>query len=341
MTWGGVSAVRGYLAPALAAVAVIAYAFGSDSAYWSGLMTLAGIYAIAAIGLNLLFGGAGQISLGHAGFIGLGAWMVAALMADHALPWMLSAAAAVLAAVGVGLLLGYAALRIEGHYLALATVAFGLLFAEVMSLQLPSGLYGIPPLDLLGWDASSQRDLLLVVWALVGLVYVFVRSLQTSRFGRSLAALRDDPLAAGATGVDVARAKIITFAISAGLGGLSGALFAPYQASVTDVSFSFTLSVILLHMIVVGGLGSPGGAVIGALFLVVVPEFGRDYEQYRLLVYGVVLVMAVVLFPRGLAGLARSIADRVWSTAPPGLAPLTRAGRDEAVSEDPGETVRT
>jgi branched-chain amino acid transport system permease protein len=290
----------------------VAYSVKGDSAYWTGLLTLAGIYAIAAIGLNLLFGGAGQISLGHAGFLGLGAWVTAALMVDRALPWVVSAAASIAVAVLVGLLLGYAALRIAGHYLALATVAFGLLFAEVMSLQLPSGLYGIPPVDLFGWQATSQRALLLVVWAIVGVVYLFVRSMRSSRFGRSLAALRDDPLAAAAAGVDVARAKITTFAISAGLGALSGALFAPYQASVTDVSFSFTLSVILLHMIVVGGLGSPGGAVIGALFIVIVPELGRDYERYRLLAFGIVLVLAVVLFPRGIAGFARSTADRWW-----------------------------
>lgn len=334
--------VRAFLGPVVAAVALVAYAFGGDSAYWSGLLTLAGVYAVAAIGLNLLFGGAGQISLGHAGFLGLGAWMTAALMADHGLPWLAAAAAAVLASVLVGLLLGYAALRIAGHYLALATVAFGLLFAEVMALQLPSGLYGIPPVDILGWEASSGRDLLLVVWAVVGLVYVFVRSLQTSRFGRSLAALRDDPLAAGAAGVDVARAKIITFAISAAMGGLSGALFAPYQASVTDVSFNFTLSVILLHMIVVGGLGSPGGAVIGALFLVIVPELGRDYERYRLLAYGIVLVMAVVLFPRGLAGLARSIADRWWPGSGAARPLSLPAGEDGAVAlADRADGVRT
>lgn len=317
---------RGFIGPAVVGLGVVGYGLAGDSTYWTGLLTLAGIYAIAAIGLNLLFGGAGQISLGHAGFLGIGAWVTGVLTADWGLPWVAGLALSLIIAVLVGLLLGYAALRIAGHYLALATVAFGLLFAEVMGLQLSSGLYGIPPMDLLGLEVRSQTSQLLVVWTVVGLVYTFVRSVQTSRFGRSLAALRDDALAAEAAGVDVARAKIVVFAISAGLGALSGAMFAPYQASVTDVSFGFNLSIILLHMIVVGGLGSPGGAVVGALFLVIVPELGRDYERYRLLAYGIVLILAVVMFPRGLAGLGRSLSGRLFGTPPRWQAP--RDGQD-------------
>lgn len=331
--------LRGLIGPVVVAVLVTGYGIVGDSRYWTGLLTLAGIYAIAAIGLNLLFGGAGQISLGHAGFLGIGAWCTGVLTAERDLPWLVGLVASVAIAVVVGLLLGYAALRIAGHYLALATVAFGLLFAEVMATQLHGGLYGIPPVDLLGWEASGPTALLFVVWGVVALVYAFVRSLQTSRFGRSLAALRDDPLAAGAAGVDVARAKIIIFAISAGLGAVSGALFAPYQASVTDVSFGFNLSIILLHMIVVGGLGSPGGAVIGALFLVIVPELGRDYERYRLLAYGFVLILAVILFPRGLAGLGRTVATRIWGPSTrwqgPGRAadPMAADGEDSLAME--------
>jgi ABC-type branched-subunit amino acid transport system permease subunit len=310
---------RAWAPAAVAVAAAAAFALAGQSAYWLGLLTLAGIYAVAAIGLTLLFGGAGQISLGHAGFLGIGGWMTAALTAERGWPFLASAALAIAVATGVGLLVGYGALRVEGHYLALATAAFGLLFAEIMSLRLPLGIYAVPPIDVFGVDIGSPRALTVTVWAVVVAVYAFTRSLGTSRFGRSLAALRDDPLAAASSGIDIARAKIVVFGISAALGGLSGALFAPYQASITDVAFGFFLSVNLLIMVVIGGLGSPGGAVAGALFLVIVPELGRDYERVRLLAYGVLLVVAIAAFPGGLAGLvsrrSRRTDDRTPSDA--------------------------
>lgn len=305
--------VRPFLAPLAVAVVGLAFAFLTESAYRYNLATLAGIYAIAAIGLNLLFGGAGQISLGHAGFVGIGAWVVAVFTTEQHWTWLAAAGAAMVAAGVIGVFLGYAALRIEGHYLALATLAFGYLFAEVMDHFLVAGIYGIPPLDVFGLKLGSARSLFLGVWALLVLVYVLALSFGRSRVGRALAALRDDSLAAASCGVNIARAKITVFTVSAVLGGLAGALFAPYQASVTDESFGFLLSVNLLIMIVIGGLGSPLGAVIGALFLVVVPEFGRQYEQIRLLAFGVVLVAAVVLFPAGFAGAGRRLAGR-WAT---------------------------
>lgn len=296
-----------YAGPTVLVLAVVVFSLSTTSAYRYNLVTLAGIYAIATIGLTVLFGGAGQISLGHAGFIGIGAWLGGVLMTDHGWTFLAAAAASVLAATIIGIILGYAALRITGHYLALATVAFGLLFVEVMHTAFPQGLYGVPPLDLVFWEASSSRSLFLVVWGFAILVYVMSKSLVHSRFGRSLAAMRDDPVAAAACGIQISRTKIAVFAYSAALGGFAGALFAPYQASVTDVSFGFFLSVNLLIMAVIGGLGSPFGALVGALFLVIVPEFGRDYERIRLLAYGVVLVVTVVAFPGGLTALGRMV----------------------------------
>lgn len=305
--------------PVCVAAVGLGFALTTESSYRYNLMTLAGIYAISALGLNLLFGGAGQISLGHAGFVGIGAWVVAVLTTEQGWPWMVAAATAMALAGVVGVILGYAALRIEGHYLALATLAFGFLFVEVMDHFLVAGVYGIPPVTLFGIEIGSARYLFLGVWVSMAVVYLLSISFSRSRIGRALAAVRDDPLAAASCGVDIARAKITVFTVSAVLGGLAGALFAPYQASVTDESFGFLLSINLLMMIVIGGMGSPIGAVLGALFLVVVPELGRQYEQVRLLAFGVVLVAAVVLFPGGIAGagkrLVRSV-SRVRSKVP-------------------------
>ena len=286
------------------------FALVTESSYRYNLVTLAGIYAIAAIGLNLLFGGAGQISLGHAGFVGAGAWTVAVLTGENGWPWLAAAVIAMVVAGAVGVVLGYAALRIEGHYLALATLAFGFLFVEVMDHFLVAGVYGIPPLDLAGVQLASPRVQFLAVWLIMVLVYLAALSFLSSRTGRALAALRDDTLAAASCGVDIARSKFTVFTVSAILGGLAGALFAPYQASVTDESFGFLLSVNLLIMIVIGGLGSPMGAIVGALFLVVVPELAESTSRFGFSPSAVVLVAAVVLLPRGLAGVARGLGQR-------------------------------
>jgi len=303
---GGLSArLRPIGAPLLVVALVLAFAFTTESSYRFNLATLAGIYAIAAIALTLLFGGAGQLSLGHAGFVGTGAWVTGVVTADYNWPFPVAALLSIIVAGIVGVVLGYAALRVEGHYLALATLAFGLLFAEFMDTVFPNGLFAIPPPDLFFVEFGTARSLFLAVWAVTIAVYVLVQSLARSRFGRSLVALRDDQLAAASCGVDIARTKIAVFSISAALGGLAGALFAPYQASITDESFGFFLSVNLLIMAVIGGLGSPLGAIAAVLFLAVVPELGREYERVRLLGFGVALILAIVLFPGGFAGMAR------------------------------------
>ncbi len=297
----------GVIPPVLLGSAVLLFANSGPSLYRIQLVTLAGIWAVAAIGLGLLLGGAGQISLGHAGFVGAGAWAVAVFTREQEWPFLLAAILAVVIATVIGFVLGYATLRLEGHYLALATLAFGLLFFEVMDTFLVAGIYGVPALELFGWEARSARSLLLVVWVVVLLVYVAARSLVRSRFGRSVAALRDDPMAASSCGIDLSRTKISVFAIAAAVGGLSGALFAPYQTSVTDSSFGFFLSINLLMMVVVGGLRSPMGAIIGSLFLVIIPELGRSWEEYRLFAYGIVLVAVIVLLPDGFAGIGKSL----------------------------------
>ncbi len=332
------SRFRPWITPVVVAALVLLFAVSQDSFYRVQLGTLAGIYAVAAIGLTLLFGGAGQISLGQAGLLGTSAFLTAHLTVDLGWdPWL----AGLLAVAGttlVGLLLGWAALRTTGHYLALVTLAFGLLFTEASRTLFPEGWYGVPVLAVGGFDFFDPQRMLLLVWAFVIASLVLATLLVRSRFGRSLAALRDDPVAASACGVDLARTKVAVFAIASALGGVSGWLFALYQGSVTETSFGFVLSVNLLIMVVVGGLGSPLGAVVGAVFLVLAPELGRAYEDYRLLAYGVVLILVLALLPGGLASVGRLVAEPVrrrlgW--APPVQSRLTDApeAADDTVRE--------
>jgi branched-chain amino acid transport system permease protein len=216
-----------------------------------------------------------------------------------------------------------------------------LLFFEFMDTFLTAGIYGVPAIKIFGFELGSAKTLFIAVWIIVILCYIGSRSMLTSRFGRALAALRDDPLAASSTGVNLARIKITVFAISAALGGLAGALFAPYQASVTDSSFGFFLSVNLLMMVIIGGMRSPAGPIVGALFLVIVPEFGRQWEEYRLFGYGIVLVAVIVLFPGGITSLGNRILHRSAPAEPSSGAGLgdtapDRAGEpeDETASSD-------
>jgi len=297
-----------WVAPVLVGVLVLLFAATQDSFYRLQLGTLSGIYAIAAIGLTLLFGAAGQISLGQAGLLGIAAFSTAYLTVDHGMGPVPAGIVAVAASTLVGLVLGWCALRITGHYLALVTLAFGLVFTELTRTVLPEGWYGVPPLAIGSLDLGDPQVFFVVVWAAVVLVLVGSSLLVRSRFGRSIAALRDDPVAASACGVDLARTKVAVFGIASALAGVSGWLFALYQGSVTETSFSFTLSFNLLIMVVIGGLGSPGGAVVGAVFLVLAPELGRRYEEYRLLSYGVILLLVLALLPGGLASIGRLVA---------------------------------
>lgn len=299
--------LQSWLVPVAVGLLVVLFATTQDSFYRLQLGTLAGIYAIAAIGLTLLFGGAGQISLGQAGIAGTAAFVTAYLTVEQGWEPVLAGVAAVVAATVVGLLLGWSALRITGHYLALVTLAFGLIFTELGRTLLPEGWYGVPGLSIGSLDLSDSQSTFVAVWVIVVATLVGATLLVRSRFGRSLAALRDDPVAAAACGIDLARTKVAVFGISSALSGVSGWLFALYQGFVTETSFSFVLSVNLLIMVVVGGLGSPVGAVAGAVFLVLVPELGRANEEFRLVGYGIVLIVVLALLPGGLASVARIV----------------------------------
>lgn len=294
-----------FLGVAVLAAAVGVVAATVDSTYWLQVGTQAGIFAIAAIGLTLLFGGSGQISVGHAGFLAIGAWVGAALLVAAPGAFPVAALAAIAAAGLAGVVIGWAALRLAGWYLSLTTAAFGLVVAEVMRIRLPQGIFGVPQIALFGLEVRTSRSLFVAVWVLVLLAYAFVRALGGSRFGRALGAIRDDPVAAASCGVDVARTKVTVFCISAMLTGLAGVLYAVYQGSVVNTAFGFFVSVDLLLMVVVGGLGSPMGAVLGALFVTALPEAGRAWEEYRLTAFGLLLILAVVALPRGLAGIGR------------------------------------
>lgn len=295
------------LAVIFAAVLIFGAVAPANYIYYLQVMSLAGIVAMQAIGLNLLLGGTGQISLGQVGFMGVGAYTSGALLKLAGWPFLLSLVAGVAFAALLGLLVGYAALRLRGHYLAMATLAFGgIIFGLIHEIELiggPLGMLRIPPMSLFGWRIVSPQEKYLLIWLVTAFAALAVISLLHSRVGRALAAIREDEVAAAAMGIDVARYKIGVFVIAAILSGMAGAIYASYLGGLAPLRFSIIESIALLIIVVIGGLGSIAGSVAAAIVLTVLPEFLRGYEAYRPIVYALALVVLIIVFPGGLGRL--------------------------------------
>jgi branched-chain amino acid transport system permease protein len=275
-----------------------------DNPYNLGILNLIGLYVIAVLGLNLFIGYAGQISLGHAGFFGLGAYGSAILTATYHLPpWpaMLLTAAAV---AGVALIIGVPTLRLSGHYLAMATLGFNYVIHSIL-VQWdavtggPSGLSGVPPLALFGLSFNSDVKFHYLVWAFAITALTLCLNLVRSGVGRGLAALAQDEVAAAALGVDVARAKVGVFVLSAVLASLAGSLYAHYFGYVNPDAFSIFKSLDLVIMVVVGGMGSIWGTLFGVGFITVLPHLVEFFETYSDIVHGVILVVILIFLPQG------------------------------------------
>ncbi len=277
------------------------------------VLILVGLNAMVCIGLNLLVGTAGQISLGHAAFFGIGAYASAILTGD--LGWPASAALGVGFGVSCTLaaLVGWPILRLQGHYLAMATLGIGLAIQLVLIHE--AGLTGgpdgrpVPAPVLFGIALKGERLWYGIVAAVLFLAVWAAENLQASPWGRSLRAIHTSEAAAAAVGIDVHRLKVVVFVASAGLASLAGSLYAHAYAFVTPDQAGFLHSVELVLMIVLGGLGSVYGSVIGAAVIVALPQFLTGLQDYQHLVFGLLLIAVTALLRRGvvptLAGLVR------------------------------------
>lgn len=290
--------------------------FFLSNEYYVSVLIIACINAIIAAGLNLLLGYAGQISLGHAAFYGLGAYATAVATATFGLPMELGLVIAVGASSLVALIIGIPTLKLTGHYLAMATLGFGLVvfifFNETISLTGgPSGFVGIPRLSLLGFTVQSDLSYYYIVATALALVIFISRNLIDSRFGRALKALHTSEKAAQIAGVDIARYKLMVFVLSAAFAGLAGFLYAHYLTFIAPSSFGFLYSVELITMVVLGGMATLWGSVVGAFFLTALPEFLRVFENIEILLFGAILVICMMFLPQGIVGGVVSLAGRL------------------------------
>lgn len=257
-----------------------------------------GIAIIMALGLNLITGVTGQLSLGHAAFMSIGAFSSAIITRNYNLPFSLNLLLAGCIAALIAALIGFPILRLTGDYLAIATLGFAEILKVIfLNLDITNKALGlsVPP-------ANTNFPLPVIVLFVALVTIILMSFIHKSRFGRSLMAIREDEIAAEAMGINAARYKLQAFAVGSFLAGVGGGLYAHVIAYINPSDFGFLKSTDILNMVVLGGLGSIPGTVLGAAVLAAAPEFLRFMEQYRMLVYGALLVFLMVFRPNGLLG---------------------------------------
>jgi branched-chain amino acid transport system permease protein len=332
-----------------ALVAVTPFALEWLELRYLSTLVLAGFAAITAIGLSILMGYAGQVSLGHAAFFGIGAYTsavltggpqgsaLAAALGLTSIPIALAALAGMGIAAAVALLVGLPSLRLKGHYLAMATLAIGIIVSIFFNEETwltggPDGLSSVPPITLLGAKISSMkgvREYFYLTWAAVVLTMVFAANLLQSKVGRALRSLHDSEAAAAGMGVNVASYKVRVFILSAVLASLAGSLYAHFQRFVNPSACDLNVSVRLLIMIVVGGMHSIWGALVGALLITLLQyEWLPKFGEYEVFVYGAILLTITIFLPKGLVSIPGLAVRALRRTARPKTASLGALGAE-------------
>lgn len=264
-------------------------------AYYLRILTLIGINIIMALGLNIITGVTGQLSMGHAGFMSLGAYTSAILSMQFGTPFWVSLLAGALLAAAFGFIIGIPTLRLEGDYLAMVTIGF----AEIIRVFFLNFEPGGKAVGLAGIPQNTSFILVLILV----IVIIFLNTkLLNSRVGRAWYAIRENEIAAESCGVDTTRLKVMAFTVGSFLGGLGGGLYAHYMFFISPQDFAFLKSIEYLNMVVLGGMGSIPGTVLGAAILTLAPELLRVVAEYRLLFYGALLVILMIFRPNGLLG---------------------------------------
>ena len=269
------------------------------------LMVLAGIYAILALGLGLFMGYAGQISLGHAAFFGIGAYTTAILTTRYAFPTFVAFWASALSAAVIAYLIGRPILKLKGYFLALATLGFGEIFLVIIreSTDITGGvigIFGIPWFSVLGFTFDTYPKQYYLTWAVVTGLFIFSKNLVRSKVGRALLAVAASEDAASSVGINVPRMKLVIFALGAGFAGLAGSLFACVMSTANPEAFSLGFTVLIVMMVILGGMGNLYGPIAGAILLTWLMDILSRYQEYSLPVYSVILILLLIFFPDGI-----------------------------------------
>lgn len=293
----------------IVALALAALPLILPGSYLIGISVLVAIFSLAAIGVDLLFGYAGQLSLGQAAFMGLGAYTTAILTVRGGLPPLAATGVGVVISVILAGLIGRPVLKLRGYYLVLASLALGLIF-EILLVGWrdftggPSGFSGVPSFSA-GITFGSDIEYHYLVWSLVLATLWTMNNLSVSRTGRALKALAADDVAAGVLGMDVPALKLKVFMISAALASVSGSLYAHYMQFVSPEMVGLQTSFALVTMVALGGAGQLWGSVVGVALLKLLPEVIGWLRDYQLIIHGLILMVLMVRMPAGIIGAVR------------------------------------
>ena len=280
--------------------------------YYLGVLVFVGIYSLITIGLSMLMGYAGQISLGHAGFFAIGAYTSGLLTTKGGFPPLFAFLVAILLTACVAFLIGVPSLKLRGHYLAMATLGFGEIVHIALNASVdltggPSGFGEIPRIALGGLLVESALSRYYLVYALVIIALLLSLNIVHSRVGRALRSIHGSELAASAMGVNTARYKVQVFVLSAIYASVAGSLYAHFITFISPGSFDLTFSVLLVTMVVIGGMSSVWGALMGTALLGLLPEVLRGFKDYDILIYGAILLLMMMFMPDGLFGLSQRL----------------------------------
>jgi branched-chain amino acid transport system permease protein len=290
------------------------FPFFIRSDYYLSIMIFVGINAIIVMGLSLLMGYAGQISLGHAAFFGIGAYCSGVLTVKLGFSIFTAFFCGIFLSTIMAMAIAIPTLKLKGHYLAVATLGFGeiiyVIFNELLEITGgPSGLSGIPPIHFFGCAFKGGWRYFYLVWTVAILLLIFSLNIIHSRVGRALRAVHGSEVAAQAMGVNVSQLKIQVFVLSAIYASVAGTLYAHFVTFISPSTFSLFVSILLLMMVVIGGGGSIWGALLGAGILTILPESLRAFRDFDILVYGIILMTILLFMPEGIfKGLTLSVA---------------------------------
>jgi branched-chain amino acid transport system permease protein len=290
--------------------------------HYLDVMVFAGIFSLVTIGLSLLMGFAGQISLGHASFFGLGAYISGVATVKFGVsPWSCVFLGMAVSGI-VAVIIGAPSLKLRGHYLAMATLAFCIIITVVFNESIdlsggPDGLAFIPGISLFGFALDSVVKYFYFVWCIVAVVMLLCLNIIQSRVGRALRSIHDSEMAASAVGVNVAKYKIVVFTLSAVLASFAGSLYAHYLNFINPSSFDLFVSIKLIIMIILGGMHSLWGAIVGAVLISFLSyEWLHFFEDAEVMIYGSIVLLIVIFLPDGIISLPRKL-GKWWSSGRP------------------------
>ncbi|MFZ5689807.1 MAG: branched-chain amino acid ABC transporter permease [Pseudomonadota bacterium] len=295
---------RTYGVVLIVAAIVAALPFAVTSTFYLRIGALVFIFSLAVLGINLLMGFAGQVSLGHAGFFGIGAYAVAVLPTHFAVPSWIALIAGVVVAGVLAFLIGRPILKLKGHYLAVATLGMGILIAMVFTNEArftggPDGM-PVPRLELFGWRARGSEAWYWISGVTLVLAALLAVNLIDSPTGRALRAIHDSEVASRVLGIDVARYKLIAFVLSAIYAAIAGAYLALFDGLVTPATAGFLRSIEFVTMAVLGGLGSILGSIVGAALLTILPQMLTVFHDYEHIALGAIMIVFMIFLRAGI-----------------------------------------